>query len=152
MIVLSTTAQIYLPTYGPLPSIDNSNRRFQLQPYASVSAGVIFFNAPTSYLSAPMGLMLAKPLSNNWAAFSSLSLAPTVFSINRLYTDPASRSPYPANPFSGTYGLGLNAAVQAGLIYTNDAKTFSISGSVILERGTYPVYTPSNKHTYKPAY
>jgi hypothetical protein len=152
MTVLSTTAQIYLPTYGPIPSIDNSNRRFQLQPYASVSAGVIFFNAPTSYISAPLGLMLAKPLSNNWAAFSSLSLAPTVFSINRLYTDPAFRSPWSANPFSGAYGLGVNAAIQAGLIYTNDAKTFSISGSVILERGSYPVYTPSNKRTYKAAY
>jgi hypothetical protein len=62
--------------------------------------------------------------------------------MSRLYTDPAAN----AN-FSRPYGLVLNAGVQAGLIYTNDAKTFSISGSVELERGSYPVYQPARTNT-----
>lgn len=132
---------------GPIGSIDFSNRRLQLRPYASIDAGVIVSNGASTFISAPMGLMLARPLNNNWAAFASASVAPTVFSMNRLYNDPT-RSPFAPN----RYGVNVNAAVQAGLIYTNDAKTFSISGSVILERGSYPVYTPPNRSNTHPAY
>jgi hypothetical protein len=49
-----------------------------------------------------------------------------------------------ANP----YGFGLNSRVDIGLMYINDARTFSISGSIGVERGTYPVY-PSNRVTTK---
>ena len=146
------TAQLFSPlwqpfffTPGPIGAIDFSNRRLQLRPYASIDAGIIVSHGAATYVSAPMGLLLARPLNNNWAAFASASVAPTVFSMNRLYNDPM-QSPFGPN----RYGVNVNAAVQAGLIYTNDAKTFSISGSVILERGSYPVYTPSNRSNTHP--
>jgi hypothetical protein len=138
--------QPFFFTPGPVGAIDFSNRRLQLRPYASIDAGVIVSHGAATYVSAPMGLMLARPLNNNWAAFASASVAPTVFSMNRLYNGPM-QSPFAPN----RYGVNVNAAVQAGLIYTNDAKTFSISGSVILERGSYPVYTPSNRANTHPA-
>jgi hypothetical protein len=87
---------------------------------------------------------LFHPLTNNISAFAGVSAAPVAFSMNRLYTDPAA-----TGNFSRPYGLGLNAGVQAGLIYTNDAKTFSISGSVELQRGSYPVYQPARTNTKK---
>jgi hypothetical protein len=65
--------------------------------------------------------------------------------MSRLYTDPAANGSYPGN--YSRYGLGLNAGVQAGLIYTNDAKTFSISGSVELQKSNYPVYQPTRTNT-----
>ncbi|HWB93700.1 MAG TPA: hypothetical protein VG605_17695 [Puia sp.] len=131
---LASPFNYYAPVFTP---IDFSNRHWQLRPYASVSAGMIFLNgAGASYLSAPVGLMLARPLSNNVAAFSSLSVAPTVFDMN-LYPGSPLQSP-------GQYNLGLNPRLEGGLIYTNDARTFSISGSVSVERGSYPVYLPAN--------
>ena len=118
-------------------TIDNSNRHWQLKPYASVSAGMIFLNGGgASYLSAPAGLMLARPLNNNLAAFSRLSIAPTVLSMNPL-----------VNPMqtSNQYNLGLSTRLEGGLMYTNDARTFSISGSISVERDSYPIYSPAGQ-------
>lgn len=110
---------------------DNLNKKWQLKPYASVSTGYIFLNGGVSYLSAPMGVALLHPLNKNVTAFSAVSVAPTVFSLNNFYPSPG------INP---SYNLGLNSRIEGGLIYTNDAKTFSISGRLSVDRGSYPAY------------
>ena len=153
---LSAKAQSYLPGhslalgYTPwqpfVPSIALGNsdlsKKWEVRPYAGLQMGYAFFNGGVSYLSVPAGVALFHPLNKNITAFAGVSAAPVAFSMSRLYTDAAAN----AN-FSRPYGLGLNAGVQAGLIYTNDAKTFSISGSVELERGSYPVYQPARANT-----
>jgi hypothetical protein len=157
---LSAKAQSYLPGHGLafgftpwqtfIPSIPLGGRdltqKWQLIPYASLQAGYTFFNGGVSYVSVPAGIALFHPLTNNISAFAGVSTSPVAFSVSRLYTDPAVNGSYPGN-FSRPYGLGLNAAVQAGLIYTNDARTFSISGSVQIEKGSYPVYQPNRPNT-----
>ena len=159
---LSTKAQSYLPGHGlalgytpwqpfvPSVALGNSDlsKKWEVRPYASLQMGYAFFNGGVSYLSVPAGVALFHPLTNNITAFAGVSAAPVAFSMSRLYTDPAANG-----SFSRPYGLGLNAGVQAGLIYTNDAKTFSISGSVELQRSSYPVYpstltSPENKVKY----
>jgi hypothetical protein len=135
-----TLWQPYIP-YSLLAN-DNANRSWQLRPYASVSAGYLFLGAGISYLSAPVGIMLYRPLSNNFTGFVGLNVAPTVFNMSQLYADPV----YPGNRFTS---LGVNAGVQGGIIYTNDAKTFSISGSISVERGSYPAYIPPRTNTVK---
>jgi hypothetical protein len=116
---------------------------WQLRSYASVSAGYLFLGrGGMSYFSAPVGVALYRRLNSNFTAFAGVNIAPTVFNMSRLYTDPA----YPANRFTN---LGVNAGIQGGLIYTNDAKTFSISGSISVERGSYPVYSPPRNNTTK---
>ena len=143
--LVSAKAQSHLPILPyPLHDTGKLNYKWQLKPFASLSAGYIFLNGGISYLSAPVGLMAFRPLNKNVTAFAALSAAPTVFSINRLYTYPALTPSYPGSNFSNHYGLGLNARVEGGLIYTNDAKTFSISGSVGIGRDSYPVY-PVNR-------
>lgn len=156
---LSAKAQLFLPGHGLslgytpwqpfMPSIVLGNnevsRNWELKPYAGLQAGYAFFNGGVSYLSVPAGIALFHPLNKNFSAFVGISAAPVAFSMSRLYTDPAEMTSYPGN--YSRYGLGLNAGVQAGLIYTNDAKTFSISGSVELERGSYPVYQPARNNT-----
>jgi hypothetical protein len=131
-----TPWQPYIP-YSLLAN-DNLNKGWQLRPYASVSAGYLFLGGGISYLSAPAGIMLYRPLSNNFTGFVGVNIAPTVFNMSQLYADPV----YPGNRFTG---LGINAGVQGGIIYTNDAKTFSISGSISVERGSYPVYIPPTR-------
>lgn len=151
--LLSTgaSAQSHLPVptlgYGftpwqplPMPGAPLTGAKWQLRPTAGLSAGYIFFNhGGASYLTAPLSLTLYHPLTPNVTVFGGVVAAPTVFSVSSLY------APSPFNqPFSGsdfTRGMGINAGIQGGLMYTNDAHTFSISGSVILERGSYPAYS-----------
>jgi hypothetical protein len=121
------------------PASTDPTQKWQVRPYVSVQAGYAFFHGGLSYLSVPTGVALIHPLNNNFSAFAGVSTVPVAFSMSRLYAAPAVNGSNSGN-FSRPYGFGLNAAVQAGLIYTNDAKTFSISGSVGLERGSYPVY------------
>jgi hypothetical protein len=137
------------PAYFPSSVTDSNhlNRQWQIRPYASLSMGYVFLHGGMSFLSVPAGLALVHPFNKNVSAFAGVSAAPVIFSVNRLYTDPA-LNPSPGNIFSRPYGFGLNARVEAGLMYTNDAKTFSISGSVGVERGGYPVY-PNNRTTTK---
>ena len=41
-------------------------------------------------------------------------------------------------------GFGMSSRVEGGLMYVNDERTFSISGSIAVERNSYPFY-PSNR-------
>jgi hypothetical protein len=139
-----TPWQPYIP-YSLLTA-DNPNQGWQVRPYASVSAGYLFLGGGISYLSAPAGLMVYRPLNHNFTGFAGVNLAPTVFNMSRLYTDQLVNPSYPGNRFSG---LAVNAGIQGGIIYTNDAKTFSISGSISVERGSYPMYVPPRTNPVK---
>ena len=141
---LATKAQPHLFVPTTLNDSSRFSSKWQLRPYASMTAGYIFINGGISYLSPSVGLGLFHPLNKNVTAFAAVSAAPTIFSVNRLYTMPAMN---PANGFSRPYNLGVNAGIQGGLMYTNDAGTFSISGSVGVERGSYPVYPVNRPNT-----
>jgi hypothetical protein len=130
------------PIGAPLPTRDSSasvNHQLQLRPYASISTGYMFSKRGISYLSAPVGLALVYPVNRNIAAFVGASASPLVFSVNQLNN-------YPGN-FSKPYNFGWNGRVEGGLMYTNDAKTFSISGSIGVERGSYPGYPVYRSNT-----
>ena len=151
---LSTKAQSYFPGHGLalgyapwqpyIPGVVLGNvdptHKWQLRPYASAEIGYTFFRGGgVSYTSIPAGIVLVHPLTNNLSAFAGAAIAPVAFSMSQLYTS------YPGSNSSRPYGLGGNAAIQAGLMWTNDAKTFSISGSVQMDRGSYPVYPSNNR-------
>ncbi len=149
---IPTSAYGYNPSLGFTPWANfipttaliggDPNQKWQIRPYASLSLGYLFLNGGgSSYLGAQTGVALIHPLTKNVSAFAGVSATPTIFSINRLYTDPALGSP---NSFTRPYNLSLNTGIQAGLNYTNDDKTFSISGSVGIERGSNPYY-PVNR-------
>ena len=154
MLILSATAQTHLasPTWGygfspwtpvmSLPSFEDAKSKWQLKPFANLTAGYMYFNGNTSlsYVSAPVGLALFRPLNPNWTAYGAATITPTFFNINSFSTLPAHDPNYRGYPFPGGYGVGLNPGIQGGLIYTNDAKTFSISGHVRIERNSYPIY------------
>jgi hypothetical protein len=120
----------------------NAGRGWQVRPYASLSAGYIFWGGGISYVSAPVGVIAYRPLNDNFTTFGAATVAPTVFNFSRF-----AGQPIPGNNLTG---LGVNASVTGGLIYTNDARTFSISGSISVERGSSPVYfqnrTNATKH------
>jgi hypothetical protein len=156
---LSAKAQTYLPVsvmnfaqWQPFPayrpSNDNSNlnQKWYLSQYVGISTGFVFFNGGgATYLSAPVGLQLNHPLNNNLIAFTGISAAPAFFNFSSSFTNPS----YPGNYMSNTYGLGLNSRVDFGLMYINDAKTFSISGSIGIDRYSYPVFPVQRTNTLK---
>ena len=148
---LSAGAQTSLPLnrldymqWRPSPiqfDAGKAGQKWQLQKYAGLSAGTVLFGGNASYLSAPVGLQLTRSLNKNLYGFAGASVAPTFFSFSRLYNDPGFKANYPG--LQNGYGLGLRSRVEAGLMYINDDRTFSISGSIGIESSSYPV-RPSN--------
>jgi len=129
------------PGYNASGDSSHVNQKWYFSKYAGFSAGYVFFNGGGGpVISAPVGLQLNHPLNNNLIAFAGISVAPTFFSFNSAVTNPALYKSYPGSYMSNAYGFGLNSRVEMGLMYVNDAKTFSISGSIGVERSSYPVY------------
>jgi len=136
------------PGYSPLGDSSYSNQKWHFGLYQGISAGFGFFNGSSAtVLSAPVGLQLNRALNNNLYAFAGVSVAPAFFSFNPSYTDPVSNKSYPGYNLSNAYGFGANSRVEVGLMYVNDAKTFSISGSFGIERSSYPVYPSDRMNT-----
>ena len=138
------------PPYQTYGDSNQINQKWYFTRYAAVSTGAIFYNGGGgTFLSIPLGLQLNHPLNNNLIAFAGISAAPTIFNYNSLYTDPVFNKSYPGGYTANPYGFGFNSRVDIGLMYINDARTFSISGSIGVDRGTYPVYYPSNRTVIK---
>jgi len=106
--------------------------------YSGLSTSVSFFKGGNaSVISAPLGLQFNHRLNDNWFAFANVAVAPSYFSLNSSWLDGFNKN------LSGTgfrqNSFGLYPAASLGLMYVNDARTFSISGSVSAEQGMYPV-------------
>jgi hypothetical protein len=142
---MNFSQSLLFPGYQTYGDSNQFNQKWYFSKYAAISTGAVFFNGGGgTFLSAPVGLQLNHPLNNNLIAFAGISAAPTFFNYNSLYTDPVFSKSYPGSYMSNPYGFGMNSRVDIGLMYINDARTFSISGSIGIDRGTYPVY-PSNR-------
>lgn len=134
--------------YQPIP-INTSKPGWQLNPFASVSAGYIFYNRGSSYVAAPMGLILSHPINKNLTGFGGVTATPYAFS-SMLYPGSFTAQGYPVNDPYGRPNLGISTGITGGLMYTNDAKTFSISGRVSVDRTTYPnYYVPAPRNIAK---
>jgi hypothetical protein len=147
---MNFSQSLFFPGYQFIGDSNQLNQKWYFSKYAAISTGAVFYNGGGgTFLSAPIGLQLNHPINNNLIAFAGISAAPTFFNYNSLYTDPAFNKSYPGNYMSNPYGFGMNSRVDIGLMYINDARTFSISGSIGVDRGTYPVYYPSNRGAIK---
>jgi hypothetical protein len=142
-------------SYNYLNSFDNNSsfhQKWFVSKYAGISTGMLFYNGGgMSYLSAPVGLQLNRQINSNLYAFAGVSIAPAYYYMNNTYPAYNSNSAYPMNSMLSTNSLGIYSRMQMGLMYVNDDRTFSISGSISIDRGTYPVYQPVNynrKQTY----
>lgn len=114
-----------------------STRKWFFSSYSGLSTSISFFKGGNaSIFSAPLVLQLNRRLSNNWYAFVNVSVAPSYVGINPSYLGGFNKN-FSNNPFKQN-SFGLYPAASMGVMYMNDAKTFSISGSVSAERGYYP--------------
>lgn len=131
----------------------NNPSKWFFSSYRGLSTSVSFFKGGyASVFSAPMGLQLNRRLNNNLYAFANVTVAPSYISINPSYL--AGLNKNFTNRSFNQNSFGLYPAASFGLMYMNDAKTFSISGSISAERSMYPAvpYYPANGTKQAPVF
>jgi hypothetical protein len=142
----SVHAQVnYMPMrYAPYTELDTSalaKKKWSLQPYAGFSTTFSSFRGGSaSILSVPLVLQLTRQLNNNLYAFAGIYAAPSYVNFNRAFMNT------PMGKFNSG-NMSLYSGVEGGLMYINDQRTFSISGSIRVEQNNfpaYPYYNPNN--------
>ncbi|MFT3748540.1 MAG: hypothetical protein QM768_09500 [Agriterribacter sp.] len=117
--------------------------------YSLVSAGYSFFRGGSfSYISAPLGLQLNRKLNNNMYAFAGLSVVPAYINFNQPIPLSGMNKMYNSS-MSGAGNFSVSPRAEMGLMYINDEKTFSISGSISVQRGSY--YMPARSSGFEQA-
>jgi hypothetical protein len=150
--VVSTNAQdVMKGSYAILPQqqpilnkaqITDSmpSRKWFVSKYIGMSTSMGFFNGGNAtVLAVPVGIQLNRKLSNNWYAFAGVSAAPAYVNFNRSFSSASNNKFSTNNNFLQSNKLNMYSRAELGLMYVNDQKTFSISGSIGVERSTYPL-------------
>jgi len=129
------------------------NKKWFLSKYGGISTSFSFFRGGNATMvSVPVGLQLNRRLNNNLYAFGSVSVAPAYVNLNHSFLATDINKSWQNNTFLKSSNFGMYSRAEMGLMYINDEKTFSISGSIGIERSNYPVYTvyPYNQINNKP--
>jgi len=122
-------------------SIENMvNKKWFFTSYSGVGINFIAYSGGgATVVDVPMRLQLNRRLNNNFYAFAGVTAAPAFMNFNRAFVSPVNNKLNPANSFNSN-SLGLYSRADLGLMYINDARTFSISGSIGVERSNNPIF------------
>ncbi len=128
--------------------IDTSHiqKKWFITKYAGISAGFMGFNGTnSSFLSAPLGVQINRQLTNNVSAFAGVSSGAFIFPlINAPYHTGINKN----NHFMNPNRFGTYTTAQMGVMYINNERTFSISGSIGVSRDDFynrlPMHAPVN--------
>ena len=129
-------------TFGNNPHFiaGNLDKKWSLSSYTGISTGFTFFNGGSAtVISAPVGLQLNRRLNNNLYAFAGVSAAPAYMNFNHSFITSDINKGNPNSGFFRSNSFGAYSRAELGLMYINDARTFSVSGSIGVERSSYPV-------------
>ncbi len=139
--------------FNQLPDSNHQQKKWFVTKYAGISTGFIAFKGGSgTFLSAPVGLQINRQLTNNVFAFAGVSATPTFYHGTSPFYQPGVNK---TNRFmnANANNFDINPAVYMGLMYTNEERTFSISGSIGVSRSTYngysPYYSPANTPTIR---
>jgi len=163
LLVISTSANAQ--TFLPGSFIDNSYRgslvndihlhdssaagkKWFVSKYSGISTSFsVFKGGNATVVSAPMGLQLNRRLTNNLFAFAGGSIAPAYINFNGSFMNGGYNKFGQNNAKFNQASLGLYSRAELGLQYVNDERTFSISGSIGIERSSYPMPLYSSQST-----
>jgi len=119
--------------------------------YIGISAGYSSFHGGSAgTMAVPVSLQLNRRLNNNLYAFAGVSIAPAYISFSRAFLNTDLSKVNTSNNFFKTGNMGVYSSAALGLMYIDDARTFSISGSLSIEKNNYPVYYYKPANTSKP--
>jgi hypothetical protein len=122
------------------PVDSSTQKKWILTRYSALSTSYHFFNSGQAMIvAAPVGLQLNRRLTNNLYAFANASIAPAYVSFNPSFIAPDFNKIVRNKSFSNVSNMDMWSSFSLGLQYINDEKTFSISGSIGVERSSYPL-------------
>lgn len=127
---------------------NNTHKKWFVTKYAGVSTGFVAFKGgSSSFLSVPLALQVNRQLTNNLYAFGGVSMTPYVFRYNSMPYQPAVNK---NNSFMQTNNFAAYSDAKIGVMYINNERTFSISGSIGVGRSNYNGYSPFYVPVYSP--
>jgi hypothetical protein len=116
------------------------NKKWSFITYSGISTGYNFFRGGNAFVvAAPLGLQLNRRLNNNFFAFAGISAAPAYINFNSSFLSAGVNKFNQNNGLYKTNSFGIYSRAELGLMYVNDARTFSISGSIGVERSSNPI-------------
>ena len=119
--------------------------------YAAISTSYIFSKyGNAAVMAAPVGIQLNRRLTNNWYAFAGLSATPAYINFNQAFASAGTKFPQNTG-FMKSNNFNLFPRAEMGLMYMNDQKTFSISGSISVERSNSPFGAFNQYGSIRPA-
>lgn len=130
-------------TFTPDSTVSNNSprKKWFVNSYNSITAGYSFFRGGrTSFMAAPLGLQLYRRINNNVYAFAGVIAAPTYLSFNHAFLTTDANKLSPFNSFYQPGNFSMYSAATLGLMYINNARTFSVSGSISVEKNNYPSF------------
>lgn len=126
--------------FSQVADTNHLQKKWFLTKYAGLSTGFVAFNGGSgTFLSAPVGLQINRPLTNNVYVFAGVSVAPTYFHYNGTFYQPGIGK---SNGFMNSNNFDINPTAYMGMMYINNERTFSISGSINVSRNNYNIYSP----------
>ena len=150
--VTTLRAQTFMPVgIGYLPAHPFANnmaindslsqKKWSVSKFVGISGSFIFSKGGNaSITSVPIGLQLNRRLNNNLYAFANVAIAPSYINFNHAFTNSTFNKMNPGSMYSGSNSLGIYSSASMGLMYVNDARTFSISGSISVDRNSTPFF------------
>lgn len=127
---------------------NNVQKKWFVTKYAGISSGFVAFKGGSgSFLSVPLALQLNRQLTNNLFAFGSVSITPYIFHYNNMPYQPAVNK---NNSLMKTNNISAWSDAKVGVMYINNERTFSISGSIGVSRSSYNGYSPFYAPVYSP--
>ncbi|MES1220886.1 MAG: hypothetical protein ABUT20_35625 [Bacteroidota bacterium] len=130
------------PGFGFTPHVIGAtpDKKWFVSSYSGLSTSFGFYNGgSTMVVAAPIGLQLNRKINNNLYAFAGVSAAPAYVGITHTIMSADMNKAYQYNGMFAPNNLAIYSRAELGLTYVNDARTFSISGSVGVERSSYPM-------------
>ena len=166
LIILATTltAQTYragslVPNYYTggfnntrYPSDSSSSKKWFLTRYSALSTSYsVFKGGQATIVAAPVGFQLNRQLTNNVNAFGNATIAPAYITLNSSFMAAGANKAFQnSGPFKSSH-LDVYSSASLGLMYVNDQKTFSIFGSIGVERNSYPLLPYYRPDQQRPA-
>jgi hypothetical protein len=116
-------------------------KKWFISSFSGISTGYTFFRGGgAGYFAAPFGFQLNRRISNKVYAFAGVTVAPAYVNFNSAFLSENTNKGNPFNSFYQPGNLSLYSSARVGLMYINDARTFSVSGSFSVERSNYPLF------------
>jgi hypothetical protein len=148
-LTINPFTSMMMPSFQDYEKSKQLNQKLVASHFAMVSTGYVFYpGANAFYVSAPIGWQLTRQLNKNLYAFGGVYAAPTWTSFNTAFMNSPYNKSYPGAMYPNNY-FSINPGVYMGLMYVNEAGTFSISGSIHAQNGGYPVYPAPSRNTRK---